>query len=113
MMQPQSNREFSYHYAFCLTESTSAVLISITRQLSEMFDLSPYILLIALAFSKVFDAVRNAYLSLVKDILTCLLMPVGYYVNLCALLNCETGREDSRTMDCTGGNCLQEVYLSV
>jgi len=62
LLVPSCNLTFSDQYAFRPTGSTIAALIQLFYTVTELLNDDPYVVVIALDFSKAFDAVRTVTL---------------------------------------------------
>jgi Reverse transcriptase (RNA-dependent DNA polymerase) len=60
LQQPQSGLSFTDQFAFQPTGSTTCALIHIFHTISTLFESNPYVIVIALDFSKAFDTVRHS-----------------------------------------------------
>ena len=63
LLEPQLNQDFMDQYAFRPTGSTSAALIALTDNLTDLLRDNKFVHLIALDFTKAFDTVRHSYLA--------------------------------------------------
>ena len=62
LLVPPCNLTFSDQYAFRPTGSTTAALIQLFHTVTELLSDHPYVVVIALDFSKAFDTVRHLLL---------------------------------------------------
>jgi len=53
---------FSDQFAFCLTGSTEAAIITLLHTITDLLRSNPYVVVIALDYSKAFDTVRHSTL---------------------------------------------------
>ena len=63
LLEPRLNQDFTDQYAFRPTGSTSAALIALTDNLTDLLRDNKFVHLIALDFTKAFDTVRHSYLA--------------------------------------------------
>ena len=62
ILMPPAALHFNDQFAFCPTGSTTAALVTLLHTISDMLATNPYVVVIALDFSKAFDTVRQASL---------------------------------------------------
>ena len=84
LQDPNTNSNFSDQYAFRPTGSTTAALIALSQQITDMLKVEPYVRLISLDFSRAFDTINHAYLA---RALAQLPIPDCIYNWILALLN--------------------------